>query len=155
MTQKVLPLGDQALRFDLRLFLILWDRLFPALKEQAPLSCSPPTTLDEAEQLCDRLVVVDEGHHHGRGAPTRSHHPIRRELLETRFSSDNNARRSERVTGRGPHRSATRPNPHLRCNDGDADLDRIIPQKGFTPIRASCAARASKTCSAYRANLIE
>ena len=61
--------------------------------------------MDEAEQLCDRLIVVDKGRIMAEGSPAaliREHSS--REVLELRFGSDRNAahrRRTRQASANG------------------------------------------------------
>ncbi|MEU8113848.1 ABC transporter ATP-binding protein [Micromonospora sp. NPDC048947] len=67
---------------------ILWDRLFQ-LKQQGVTLILTTHYMDEAEQLCDRLIVVDHGRIVAQGSPreliTRY---ATREVLELRFRLD-------------------------------------------------------------------
>ena len=65
---------------------LLWDRLF-RLKQQGTTLILTTHYMDEAEQLCDRLVVMDGGRIVAEGAPAqliREHST--REVLELRFA---------------------------------------------------------------------
>ena len=64
---------------------VLWDRLF-RLKQQGVTLVLTTHYMDEAEQLCDRLVVMDGGTIVAEGSPARliSEHSTR-EVLELRF----------------------------------------------------------------------
>ena len=70
---------------------ILWDRLF-RLKEDGMTLLITTHYMDEAEQLCDRLIVMDKGSIMSEGSPAEL---IKRystkEVLEVRFGSDRNA----------------------------------------------------------------
>jgi len=64
---------------------VLWDRLF-RLKQAGVTLVLTTHYMDEAEQLCDRLVVMDKGHIVAEGAPLeliREHST--REVAELRF----------------------------------------------------------------------
>ena len=90
--------------------------------------------MDEAEQLCDRIVVVDKGTIMAEGSPAdliRTYST--REVLELRFGSDNNATVATQMVGIGDRVEVLPDRILIYSNDGDADLDRIIA-KGFTPI---------------------
>lgn len=70
---------------------ILWDRLF-RLKEDGMTLLITTHYMDEAEQLCDRLIVMDKGSIMSEGSPAEL---IKRystkEVLEVRFGSNRNA----------------------------------------------------------------
>ncbi len=70
---------------------VLWDRLF-RLKQQGVTLVLTTHYMDEAEQLCDRLVVMDGGRIAAEGSPAAL---IRdwstREVVELRFAPDGNA----------------------------------------------------------------
>ena len=69
---------------------ILWDRLF-RLKEKGVTLVITTHFMDEAEQLCERLIVIDRGKIMAEGSPSDL---IKRysskEVLEIRFGSENN-----------------------------------------------------------------
>ncbi len=70
---------------------ILWDRLF-RLKEQGVTLVLTTHYMDEAEQLCDRLIVMDKGKIMAEGSPAEL---IRKysskEVVEVRFGTDKNS----------------------------------------------------------------
>ncbi|WUM17936.1 ABC transporter ATP-binding protein [Micromonospora sp. NBC_00330] len=76
---------------------ILWDRLFQ-LKEQGVTLILTTHYMDEAEQLCDRLIVVDHGRIVAQGSPqeliTRY---ATREVLELRFRLDERDTAAEKL----------------------------------------------------------
>ena len=88
---RVLMLDEPTTGLDPQARHILWDRLF-RLKEQGITLVLTTHHMDEAEQLCDRLVVVDHGRIVAEGTPSalvREH--AGREVVELRFGSDRNA----------------------------------------------------------------
>jgi lipooligosaccharide transport system ATP-binding protein len=75
---------------------VLWDRLY-RLKQQGVTLIITTHYMDEAEQLCDRLVVMDKGKIVAEGSPTgliKEHTP--RDVVELRFP----AGELETITGR-------------------------------------------------------
>ena len=69
---RILLLDEPTTGLDPQARHILWDRLF-RLKEQGTTLVLTTHYMDEAEQLCDRLVVVDKGRIMAEGAPGRAH----------------------------------------------------------------------------------
>jgi lipooligosaccharide transport system ATP-binding protein len=67
---------------------VLWERLY-RLKQQGVTQVLTTHYMDEAEQLCDRLVVMDEGRIVAEGSPRDliARHSTR-EVLELRFGVD-------------------------------------------------------------------
>ena len=88
---RILLLDEPTTGLDPQARHVLWDRLF-RLKEQGVTLIVTTHFMDEAEQLCDRLVVMDHGTIVAEGSPASL---IRRystrEVLELRFGSDRNA----------------------------------------------------------------
>jgi lipooligosaccharide transport system ATP-binding protein len=67
---------------------LLWERLF-RLKQRGATLIITTHYMDEAEQLCDRLVVMDHGLIVAEGAPSELiHRYSTREVLELRFPVD-------------------------------------------------------------------
>ncbi|MDN5570319.1 MAG: ABC transporter ATP-binding protein [Propionibacteriaceae bacterium] len=88
---RVLLLDEPTTGLDPQARHILWDRLF-RLKEQGVTLVLTTHFMDEAEQLCDRLVVIDHGRIVAEGSPRgliREH--TTREVVEVRFGSARNA----------------------------------------------------------------
>ena len=76
---------------------ILWDRLY-RLKDRGMTMVLTTHFMDEAEQLCDRLVVVDHGKIKAEGSPQQLiRHYATREVLELRFSSGDQKRHANVV----------------------------------------------------------
>ena len=86
----ILMLDEPTTGLDPQARHILWDRLF-RLKEDGVTLIVTTHFMDEAEQLCDRLVVMDKGKIMAEGSPLEL---IRKystkEVLEVRFGSDRN-----------------------------------------------------------------
>ncbi|SEB37793.1 lipooligosaccharide transport system ATP-binding protein [Paramicrobacterium humi] len=87
---RILLLDEPTTGLDPQARHILWDRLF-RLKEQGTTLVLTTHYMDEAEQLCDRLVVVDKGRIMAEGSPSALIRQYSsREVLEVRFGSQNN-----------------------------------------------------------------
>ena len=109
---RILLLDEPTTGLDPQARHILWDRLF-RLKEQGVTLILTTHYMDEAEQLCDRLIVVDKGRIMAEGSPASLIREYStREVLELRFGSERNAtvaartRRHRRTAGNpaGPRR---------------------------------------------------
>src|SRR3984885_8630878 len=76
---------------------VVWDRLF-RLKQQGVTLILTTHYMDEAEQLCDRLVVMDGGKIAAEGSPRGLIEPYStREVLELRFDPDDHDQAGQKV----------------------------------------------------------
>lgn len=88
---RILLLDEPTTGLDPQARHILWDRLF-RLKEQGVTLVLTTHFMDEAEQLCDRLVVIDKGRIVAEGSPRELiQRYSTREVVEVRFGSSRNA----------------------------------------------------------------
>jgi lipooligosaccharide transport system ATP-binding protein len=130
---RLLLLDEPTTGLDPQARHILWDRLF-RLKEQGTTLLLTTHYMDEAEQLCDRLVVIDKGAIMAEGSPASL---IRRyssrEVLEVRFGSDRNAEASARLQGIGDRVEVLPDRILIYSADGEAALVRIT-DLGLHPI---------------------
>ncbi len=120
---------------------ILWDRLF-RLKEAGVTLVITTHYMDEAEQLCDRLVVMDGGLIVAEGSPAeliRQHSS--REVVEVRFGSDRNAEVAEQLDGIGERHEVLPDRILIYTDAGEADLQTIV-SRGYMPV-TSLVRRAS------------
>ncbi|MBF4639274.1 ABC transporter ATP-binding protein [Clavibacter michiganensis] len=130
---RILLLDEPTTGLDPQARHILWDRLF-RLKEQGTTLVLTTHYMDEAEQLCDRIVVVDEGRIMAEGSPAsliRDHSS--REVLEVRFGSDRNESASREIAGYGDRVEVLADRVLVYASDGEAVLSRILEQ-GLKPI---------------------
>ncbi|PSL38717.1 lipooligosaccharide transport system ATP-binding protein [Labedella gwakjiensis] len=130
---RILLLDEPTTGLDPQARHILWDRLF-RLKEQGTTLVLTTHYMDEAEQLCDRLVVVDKGAIMAEGSPAsliRDHSS--REVLEVRFGSDRNAEAAERLASVGDRIEVLPDRILVYSADGEAELARITAM-GLTPL---------------------
>ncbi|WP_308121677.1 ABC transporter ATP-binding protein [Actinotalea ferrariae] len=107
---RILLLDEPTTGLDPQARHVLWDRLFRLKREGVTLVLTTHY-MDEAEQLCDRLVVMDHGRIVAEGSPRSliEEHSTR-EVLELRFDSDD-------------HRE------HLAAVDGVADRVEVLPDR--------------------------
>ena len=110
----------------------LWDRLY-RLKQRGTSLIITTHYMDEAEQLCDRLVVMDRGRIVGEGAPAaliREH--VSREVLELRFAVGGQAGVEERLQGVARRIEVLPDRILLYTDDADATADEV-QARGVTP----------------------
>ncbi len=130
---RILLLDEPTTGLDPQARHILWDRLF-RLKEQGTTLLLTTHYMDEAEQLCDRLVVVDKGTIMAEGTPAEL---IRRystrEVLEVRFGSDRNSEVAARLSGLGDRLEVLPDRILVYSENGEAELVRLT-DAGLHPI---------------------
>ncbi|MBN9178694.1 MAG: ABC transporter ATP-binding protein [Microbacterium sp.] len=130
---RILLLDEPTTGLDPQARHVLWDRLF-RLKERGTTLVLTTHYMDEAEQLCDRLIVVDKGRIMAEGTPAsliREHSS--REVLEVRFGSDRNAPAAERLQGVGDRLEVLPDRILIYAADGEAALERVTAA-GLEPI---------------------
>lgn len=94
----ILMLDEPTTGLDPQARHILWDRLF-RLKEKGVTLLITTHHMDEAEQLCDRLIVMDNGKIMAEGSPAGLIKKYSsKEVLEVRFGSDRNAQMVEKLS---------------------------------------------------------
>jgi lipooligosaccharide transport system ATP-binding protein len=82
---EILILDEPTTGLDPQARHLLWDRLY-RLKQQGVTQIITTHYIDEAEQLCDRLAVMDGGRFAAEGSPTQLiARYSTREVLELRF----------------------------------------------------------------------
>jgi lipooligosaccharide transport system ATP-binding protein len=122
---RILLLDEPTTGLDPQARHILWDRLF-RLKEQGTTLVLTTHYMDEAEQLCDRLVVVDKGTIMAEGSPrSLIRQYSSREVLELRFGSDRNADAAARLKDVGDRVEVLPDRILIYSSDGDAELSHI------------------------------
>jgi len=130
---RILLLDEPTTGLDPQARHILWDRLF-RLKEQGTTLVLTTHYMDEAEQLCDRLVVVDKGTIMAEGSPAALIREYStREVLEVRFGSERNAEVAERIDGIGDRIEVLPDRILVYSDDGEAELVRIA-ERGLHPL---------------------
>ncbi|MDO8309309.1 MAG: ABC transporter ATP-binding protein [Actinomycetota bacterium] len=138
---SILLLDEPTTGLDPQARHVLWDRLF-RLKEAGVTLVITTHYMDEAEQLCDRLVVMDHGSVVAEGAPLdliRDHSS--REVVEVRFGSDRNAEVAAQLGGVGERREILPDRILVYTDEGERDLQEIVA-RGFMPV-TSLVRRAS------------
>ena len=112
---------------------VLWDRLY-RLKQRGVTQVLTTHYMDEAEQLCDRLVVMDGGHIVAEGSPRGliEQHSTR-EVLELRFEVDRNEGREAELDGIGDRTETLPDRVLLYVHDGEAALAEVH-RRGLEPV---------------------
>ena len=119
----------------------LWDRLF-RLKQQGVTLVLTTHYMDEAEQLCDRLVVMDKGVIVAEGSPLdliREHST--REVLELRFGVSDHDAVVDQVADLGERVEVLPDRLLVYTDDGEA-ASNAVHERGLTP-SSSLVRRAS------------
>jgi lipooligosaccharide transport system ATP-binding protein len=130
---RILLLDEPTTGLDPQARHILWDRLF-RLKEQGTTLVLTTHYMDEAEQLCDRLIVVDKGRIMAEGSPAaliRSHSS--KEVLEVRFGSDRNEQVAKKLKNAGDRIEVLPDRILIYSANGEAELEKIT-SAGLSPI---------------------
>jgi lipooligosaccharide transport system ATP-binding protein len=130
---RILLLDEPTTGLDPQARHILWDRLF-RLKEQGTTLVLTTHYMDEAEQLCDRLVVVDKGAIMAEGSPAALIREYSsREVLEVRFGSEKNAEVAGMLDGIGERVEVLPDRILVYSDNGEAELVRMT-ERGLHPI---------------------
>ena len=112
---------------------MLWDRLF-RLKQQGVTLVLTTHYMDEAEQLCDRLVVMDGGRIAAEGSPrSLIEQWSTREVLELRFADEDHAPYALQVGDVADRVEVLPDRLLLYAGDGEAAL-REVQRRGLDPI---------------------
>jgi len=130
---RILLLDEPTTGLDPQARHILWDRLF-RLKEQGTTLVLTTHYMDEAEQLCDRIVVVDKGRIMAEGSPAaliREHSS--REVLEVRFGSDRNEGAAALLAGVGDRLEVLPDRILVYASSGEEALVEVT-KRGLEPV---------------------
>jgi lipooligosaccharide transport system ATP-binding protein len=137
----ILMLDEPTTGLDPQARHILWDRLF-RLKEKGVTLVITTHFMDEAEQLCERLIVMDRGKIMAEGSPTDL---IKRysskEVLELRFGSENNQAVADQLQNKCDRIEILPDRILLYAEDAEHVLEEIM-RDGMHP-RTSLVRRSS------------
>ena len=132
---QILLLDEPTTGLDPQARHVLWDRLFRLKREGVTLVLTTHY-MDEAEQLCDRLVVMDHGRIVAEGSPRAliQQHSTR-EVLELRFDADDHAAHLGDVAGLAERIEVLPDRLLLYTDDGDAAQSEVA-RRGLQPMSA-------------------
>ncbi len=128
---ELLMLDEPTTGLDPQARHLLWDRLF-RLKQQGTTLLLTTHYMDEAEQLCDRLVVIDGGVIVAEGSPAQliQEHSTR-EVCELRFEIDDHAKIADQVSDLG-ERVEVLPDRVLIYADNGEAIAQAIHDRGLS-----------------------
>jgi len=125
----ILMLDEPTTGLDHQARHILWDRLF-RLKEDGMTLIITTHFMDEAEQLCDRLIVMDRGRIMAEGSPADLIKRFStREVLEVRFGSERNKEVAPQLKSLCERMEELPDRLLLYVDDGEALLEEIAAKK--------------------------
>ena len=130
---EILLLDEPTTGLDPQARHVLWDRLF-RLKRQGVTLIITTHYMDEAEQLCDRLVVMDHGRIVAEGSPRsliQTHST--REVLELRLPVDDHLHAADLVEGIGERVEALPDRLLVYTDHGDGTLE-AVHARGLQPV---------------------
>jgi lipooligosaccharide transport system ATP-binding protein len=130
---EILLLDEPTTGLDPQARHVLWDRLF-RLKRQGVTLVLTTHYMDEAEQLCDRLVVMDGGRIVAEGSPrSLIEQWSTREVLELRFAADDHAAFAPAAEGLGDRVEVLPDRLLVYTDDGDAAAEALTG-RGLRPL---------------------
>jgi lipooligosaccharide transport system ATP-binding protein len=130
---EILLLDEPTTGLDPQARHVLWDRLF-RLKQQGVTLVITTHYMDEAEQLCDRLVVMDRGVIAAEGSPLdliRQHST--REVAELRFPVGDHDATAEKIADLGERVEVLPDRILVYSEDGEHVLEQVH-ERGLRPV---------------------
>ena len=130
---SVLLLDEPTTGLDPQARHLVWDKLF-RLKQDGVTLVLTTHYMDEAEQLCDRLVVMDAGRIVAQGSPTQliAEHSTR-EVVELRFARGQQEAAAERLEGVSSRVEVLPDRLLLYSEDAEATV-AAVHERGLAPI---------------------
>ncbi|MEY4554063.1 MAG: hypothetical protein RL197_490 [Actinomycetota bacterium] len=130
---EILLLDEPTTGLDPQARHVLWDRLF-RLKELGVTLVLTTHYMDEAEQLCDRLVVMDKGRIMAEGSPGELIKKYSsKEVLEVRFGSKGNAAAAKKLAEVGDRLEVLPDRILVYTDNGEKALERVT-KLGLDPV---------------------
>jgi lipooligosaccharide transport system ATP-binding protein len=129
----VLLLDEPTTGLDPQARHVVWDRLF-RLKQQGVTLVLTTHYMDEAEQLCDRLVVMDKGKIAASGSPRELINQYSsRDVVEVRFPLGDNETAADKLAGLADRLEVLPDRILVYTDDGDACVD-AVHDRGVAPL---------------------
>ncbi|HET6166292.1 MAG TPA: ATP-binding cassette domain-containing protein [Marmoricola sp.] len=130
---EVLLLDEPTTGLDPQARHVLWDRLFRLKREGVTLLLTTHY-MDEAEQLCDRLVVMDKARIVAEGSPTELIATwSSREVVEVRFAPDEHEAMAGKLADLADRVEVLPDRLLLYTDDGDAAA-AAVHERGLRPV---------------------
>ena len=121
-TPELMLLDEPTTGLDPQARHALWDRLY-RLKQQGVTLVLTTHYMDEAEQLCDRLVIMDRAKIVAEGSPRELIEQfVEKEVVELRFATPNG---SQALDDLGSHVEVLQDRIVIGAEDGDAVVDHV------------------------------
>ncbi|MFC7403140.1 ABC transporter ATP-binding protein [Citricoccus sp. GCM10030269] len=152
---KILLLDEPTTGLDPQARHTLWDRLF-RLKERGTTLVLTTHYMDEAEQLCDRLIVVDHGRIMAEGSPSsliREHSS--REVLEVRFGAQRNEEVARQLERELPGRTTPADRPLVERIESLPDRVLVYAHEGEAALEAVTGLGLAPITSLVRRSSLE
>jgi lipooligosaccharide transport system ATP-binding protein len=129
---QVVMLDEPTTGLDPQARHLVWERLF-RLKQQGVTIVLTTHYMDEAEQLCDRLVVMDAGRIVAEGSPrSLIDRYSTREVVELRFTTEDQAVYAKKLAGIGERVEVLPDRILLYSGDGDEAVAEVTA-RGLHP----------------------
>jgi lipooligosaccharide transport system ATP-binding protein len=130
---EILLLDEPTTGLDPQARHLLWDRLF-RLKQDGVTLILTTHYMDEAEQLCDRIAVMDRGEIIALGSPRELiERHVTREVVELRFIPGQQQKSAQELHGVGDDLELLPDRVLCYAQDGEAAVEEVR-RRGLAPI---------------------
>jgi lipooligosaccharide transport system ATP-binding protein len=130
---EILLLDEPTTGLDPQARHLLWDRLF-RLKQDGVTLILTTHYMDEAEQLCDRIAVMDRGEIIALGSPRELiERHVTREVAELRFAPGQQQKAAQELHGVGDDLELLPDRVLCYSQDGEAVVEEVH-RRGLSPI---------------------
>ena len=138
---EVILLDEPTTGLDPQARHVVWERLYQLKRRGATLLLTTHY-MDEAERLCDRLVVMDKARIVAEGSPRELiARYSTREVLELRFPEDSRIAVDGRLNGIGDRIEVLPDRVQIYTNDGEQALHRV--HEAGVPLESALVRRST------------